>query len=143
MNEAKKASFAFKGYQVRQFSFQEPSDSKLDTFTIGFDPSGTYNPNTGLFQLNFKFKAFVKGETEQDVVTANVSADFQFSENLALNEIPPYFYKNSIAIVFPYLRSFVSTLTFQANVKPMILPVLNLSDLEEPLRQNTTSLAQL
>ncbi|MCZ8020416.1 MAG: hypothetical protein O9302_08785 [Cyclobacteriaceae bacterium] len=137
MNEVKKASFAFKGYQVKKFSFEEPSDSSIDSFTIGFDPSGIYDPKSGLFQVNFQFKAFIKGETEQNVVTAFLSADFQFMDNLALNEIPSYFYKNSIAIVFPYLRSFVSTLTFQANVKPMILPVLNLSDLEEPLRQNT------
>lgn len=39
----------------------------------------------------------------------------------SLDDIPEYFYANSIAILFPYIRVFVSTVTLQANIKPIVL----------------------
>ncbi|MBK7039827.1 MAG: protein-export chaperone SecB [Bacteroidetes bacterium] len=59
-----------------------------------------------------------------------------------LVEIPTFFYKNCIAIIFPYLRAFLSTLTLQANVKPLILPLMNLSGLEKPLIENTVLITE-
>lgn len=53
--------------------------------------------------------------------------------------MPSYFYRNSIAIVFPYIRAFISTVTLQANIPPIILPTMNLTSLEIPLKQNTTN----
>jgi len=39
--------------------------------------------------------------------------------------------------MFPYIRAFVSTLTLQANTKLLKLGLMNLSELEEPLKKNT------
>ena len=47
------------------------------------------------------------------------------------------FYKNSLAIIFPYIRAFISTLTLQSNAGLIILPTLNLTHLEKPFRENT------
>ncbi|MFL0684030.1 MAG: hypothetical protein ACJLTB_12540 [Algoriphagus aquaeductus] len=138
MSEVKKAAFSFKGYQVRSFSYAEPVNPKIDSLSIDFDPSGTFSKSTGIFEVKFNFKAFLTEKNNNyDVVTASLFTEFQFEANLNLGDIPPYFYRNSIAIVFPYLRAFISNLTLQANVKPIILPILNLTDLEEPLRKNT------
>lgn len=56
---------------------------------------------------------------------------------MELKDIPDFFYANSIAIIFPYIRAFVSTLTLQANIPPIVLPTLNLSQLRTILRDNT------
>ena len=53
-------------------------------------------------------------------------------------EIPDFFYPNSLAIIFPYIRAFVSTLTLQANVRPIVLPTVNLMGLTDMLRKETT-----
>jgi preprotein translocase subunit SecB len=141
MSEVKKASFSFKGYQVRSFSYAEPVNPKIDSLSIDFDPSGTFSKGSGIFEVKFNFKAFIKeGDQSQDVITAILYTAFQFEGKLGLSDVPSYFYRNSIAIVFPYLRAFISNLTLQANVKPIILPILNLSDLEEPLRKNTVEI---
>ena len=137
MSEVKKAAFTFEGYQVKKFTFEEPIDHKSDSFTLAFEPSGVYTESTGIFQLKFDFRTFIQGNLEQDVITAEVIGDFKFIDKVPFEEIPDYFYKNSIAIVFPYLRAFVSTLTFQANIKPIILPVMNLGGLEETFRKKT------
>jgi preprotein translocase subunit SecB len=39
--------------------------------------------------------------------------------------------KNSIAILFPYLRSLTTAVTAGANIEPLILPVMDLSGLSE------------
>jgi preprotein translocase subunit SecB len=35
--------------------------------------------------------------------------------------------KNGVAILYPYLRAFVSTLTIQAGIPPIVLPTVNLT----------------
>lgn len=41
-----------------------------------------------------------------------------FESARTLEDIPDYFYANSIAILFPYVRAFVSTVSLQANIPP-------------------------
>ena len=88
--------------------------------------------------LTFVFVAWENNKTQEDfAVKVKCNAEFQFNGAIGLDEIPAFFYPNSIAIVFPYVRAFVSTLTLQANVQPMLLPTINLSSLQETLRKNT------
>jgi preprotein translocase subunit SecB len=63
---------------------------------------------------------------------------FKFHHISTFEEIPSFFYRNAIAILFPYLRSFVSIVTTQANNPGVILPTLNLSSLEGDLRNATS-----
>lgn len=57
---------------------------------------------------------------------------------ITIADIPEYFYPNSLAIVFPYVRAFVSTITLQANVQPVVLPTINLMGITEELKEQTT-----
>ncbi|QJB42780.1 protein-export chaperone SecB [Chitinophaga oryzae] len=43
-----------------------------------------------------------------------------------------------MALVFPYLRAFITTLTSVANLNPLILPTYNLSNLGTQLKERTT-----
>ena len=61
-------------------------------------------------------------------------AEFVLSEEAITN----YFYANSIAIVFAYVRAFVSTLSLQANIgAPIVIPTLNLVALRDRLEKDT------
>lgn len=136
MNEqTKRAAFELENYKVLKFTFIDPS-SEQTKLAIQFNPKGEYNKKEGRFLLIFEFIAgFNDGK---DVfVNAVFQGTFKFADNTPLEDIPAYFYRNSIAIVFPYVRSFVTTLTAISNVKPLILPVLNLSGLEQPLKDAT------
>jgi preprotein translocase subunit SecB len=84
------------------------------------------------------FEVVVKcKETETDIVTVTCSASFTFNDINSIDDIPNYFYPNSIAIIFPYIRAFVSTISLQANVQPVILPTINLMGLTEVLKNKT------
>ena len=76
-------------------------------------------------------------DTEKAVFKINSTAIFKFSSAIQIEEIPSYFYRNAIAIVFPYIRAFISTLTLQANTRLLKLGLMNLSALEKPLKENT------
>lgn len=72
-----------------------------------------------------------------EVISVNCQAEFMFESARTLEDIPDYFYANSIAILFPYVRAFVSTVSLQANIPPIIIPTLNLSPLKDYLKANT------
>lgn len=137
MKEINKAAFFLEYYKVSKFSFVE-TNNESESLNVKFQPSGKYNAKEGKYVLSFNFSA-TYGEKETELINATMDAFFKFQQPIELNEIPDYFYRNSIAIVFPYLRAFISTLTSVANSKPLILPVMNLSSLEEPLKKNTVS----
>ena len=66
-----------------------------------------------------------------EVISVNCQAEFMFESARTLEDIPDYFYANSIAILFP------STVSLQANIPPIIIPTLNLSPLKDYLKANT------
>lgn len=140
----KKAAFKIKDYKFIEFHLKESfSEGEL---SVGFSPSGEYNETSGEFVLYLSFIAF-KEEDENIEITdimekeaplkVTLKTTFIFDSIIPYSEIPSFFYKNSIAIIFPYLRAFISTLTLQANMKPLILPLMNLTGLEQPLMENT------
>jgi preprotein translocase subunit SecB len=135
MNEAKKANFSFEKFQIINFTFNEPK-SQGEVLNIRFHPSGKYSQKEGKMDIYLDFEARDNNEGETPVITATMKAVFKFQSSLLYEEIPIFFFKNAIAIAFPYLRSFISTLSLQANIKPIVLPLMNLSELEKPLKEN-------
>lgn len=113
--------------------FNSRTSSKLD---ILFDPSGVFYEDENKFEINLKFSAKSE-DCDMSFVEVECISIFKFNSKIELDNIPTYFYKNSIAIIFPYLRAFISTVTLQANIPALLLPTLNLSSLEEPLREKT------
>lgn len=115
-------------------NFDVFDDSPL---SINIVPSGVYKQNLGLFVLSFNVKVSV-ADSSIDVVNVLCQAQFSFMDPIPASEIPDFFYPNSLAIIFPYIRAFVSTLTLQANVRPIVLPTVNLMGLTDMLRKETT-----
>jgi len=136
MLEAKNAAFSFDSFKVPKFSFDEGNQmgTKLK---LGFSPSGRYFSQTGEFELTFKFITHDVDDEDKVVFKLTALALFKFDSPISSEEIPNFFYVNAIAIMFPYIRAFVSTLTLQANTKLLKLGLMNLSELEEPLKKNT------
>lgn len=131
-----KASFSIKDYLFDQVEinleyFQE-GDLKVD-----FTPEGIYDNHKQIFELTFvvTIKNSLK---ELPFVKIRCKGFFTFENVNTFGEIPDFFYRNSIAILFPYIRAYISLVTTQANVPGIILPTYNLSGLENQLREHTT-----
>lgn len=131
------APFTFSKYQIEKFSFNKEHISK-DNISINIVPSGILISGENKFILTFNFIAYYESlGLDKSFVECVMCAEFIFASDVTdKDDIPAYFYTNSIAIVFPYLRSFISSLTIQANLKPIILPTMNLTSLSTPLRES-------
>lgn len=130
-----KATFKFDTYHFTKASidFEIPAGSEL---SISFKTKGVYTISSGRYELIFD--VIVKSvEVNKNVIEVTCIASFSFDNQLQIENIPDYFYPNSLAIVFPYVRAFVSTISLQANAHPIILPTVNLMGLTEQLKRNT------
>lgn len=130
------AKFSLVNYRFDQVTLNLDKLQPKTSFDIDFDPSGLFDNETKTFILTFVFSA-ANGNTSDEIIKVRCVAEFSFLEINGFSDIPAYFYNNSIAILFPYIRAFVSTITLQANIPPILLPTLNLSDLKERLIKNT------
>ena len=74
---------------------------------------------------------------ENPFIKIRCRGSFAFENVNSFEESPDFFYVNSIAILFPYIRAYISLVTTQANVPGIILPTYNLSGLKDQLRENT------
>jgi preprotein translocase subunit SecB len=130
-----KASFSITNYQFPKVIIDLEKHLNSD-LNVNFETNGVYDSANSSFDLFFTVKV---SNNEQSAAFVEVSCKgvFKFEEVNNFNEIPDFFYRNSIAILFPYLRAFVSMVTTQANVPGIILPTLNLSHLEHDLKNNT------
>ena len=128
-----KAIFRIDNYHFVEASlnFDIPENASLDIHIL---PSGVFFQSQSRYELNFIVNVMYE---EKQVVYVNCKAEFSFSEHTKFEEIPDFFYPNCLAIIFPYVRAFVSTITLQANIKPILLPTLNLMSLKEKLLSKT------
>ncbi len=133
----KKAAFSLETFVFNQV-FIDSDKYTGEKFQIDFNASGIYRKSDNKYELSLVFKALHdESQKENFFVRVNCKAIFDFNDDTKELGIPDYFYRNSIAIVYPFIRSFISSLTLQANVKLILLPTMNLSSLEAPLKENT------
>lgn len=130
-----KAAFKLYEYHFTKASldFNIPNDAEL---SISFNPSGVFHSKEARYDLMFDVTVGCN-ETNTEVIKISCEASFSFDNKISIAEIPEYFYPNCLAIVFPYVRAFISTVSLQANVQPVVLPTINLMGLTEELKEQT------
>lgn len=132
------ARFALVNYKFDKVTLNLEDLNPNTTFAIDFRPSGVFNNEKKTYELTFLFTAH-DSTSLKEIISIRCKALYSFKEVATINDIPSFFYNNAIAILFPYVRAFVSTVTLQANIHPLVLPTLNLSDLQEVLKANTSA----
>lgn len=137
MTQIPKAAFAFSDFRIKSFSFDEGIDPS-SPLKIDIDASGIYYQSEGKYSMDLFFTGTEDIDNGKIIAKANSIANFAFASNLPHTEIPEYFYQNAIAIFFPYLRAFLSTVSLQANTSLIILGTMNLTNLAPILKEKTS-----
>ncbi len=104
----------------RKDSFSDYSENDVD---IGFGKH--YDVDGNSLNVKLAVRACLKEHFDLNVV---VSAKFSVSGE---GTKPDMFVKNAIAIMFPYIRSEITLLTSQPNLKPIMIPPVNINSLIE------------
>lgn len=129
-----KAHLQFLGYKVRN-SYIKLEDGVSKEFEIGFDPKAVINKKTNLFILFLN--VFISDSNKKLEIRIDVEGCFKFKDRED-ERIEEFLYLNAPAILFPYIRSYVNTISILSGHQAIILPTLNLSGLREKLKDNTT-----
>ncbi|MGB9748141.1 MAG: protein-export chaperone SecB [Bacteroidales bacterium] len=133
--QASKAKFQFLGYRIRKTSFEIKSEDSSNTLNIRFNPSGIIKRDLSCYQL--KLDVFLEDENRCMNMEISAIADFRFELGIDKEQLNQYFYINAPAILFPYIRAYIATLSVLAGTKIINLPTYNLSALGDELRKNT------
>ena len=118
------AAFSLKNYSFSKVNIDYNNKSNTPDISIDIKPSGVFDNNNSQYILTFIFSAKTKDDKPFIVITCD--SLFTLKNVNKLEDIPSFFYKNSI-----------STVTLQANREPMVLPTMNLSALESTLKDHT------
>jgi preprotein translocase subunit SecB len=131
----KTADFRLNGYRVIKSNIELKGNELYDTeFSVNIKPSGI--KHNEFFHL--KLEVSVKDKKEIYSVFLLMVGDFEFNANIDIEDIPDYFLTNAPAILFPYVRAYISSLTSISGITTVIIPTLNLTFLKEELSKNIT-----
>jgi preprotein translocase subunit SecB len=135
--ETSQSAFKFLRHRIVRSLIEVKDENKeAREFRIECAPSGIINNKTSEFLLNFKVKIIDK--TNNVNIEVDTEAIFKFTHDSAQGELDNFFYINSSAILFPYIRAYIATLTTLSG-ESIVPPTLNLTNLGDELRKNTTT----
>lgn len=133
-----KSEFQFDGYLIKK------SIISIDADDVGnLDLSISFNPSAVLDKAKSTFKLLLEVAISDidKKLTINISSEgFFIYKNINEDGLNNFLYLNAPAILFPYIRAYISSLTTLSGISSVILPTLNLSSLKEDLEKNITIL---
>lgn len=121
------AKFRFYGYKVTDSHIHIDTDKQVsDRCDV------TFEKTVGIKEAEHKMRLqlVAKIESENKAMSVEVKAEgyFEFEKDLSDAEKEIFFNTSAPAILFPYVRAYISTLTGLSGIAPIILPTLNLSN---------------
>lgn len=130
------SKFQFKGFNIIRSLIERNENKASQKINLGFAPKGFINKNDSNFQLQLGVR--IEDENKSFKIEIDAIANYVFENKESLNNLSKFFYVNAPALLFPYIRAYISTLTNLSGFEPINLPTLNMTRLGEDLRKNTT-----
>ncbi len=130
------SKFQFKGFKIIRSLIERNENKPSKKISLGFAPKGFINKRDSSFQLHIGVK--IEDENKSFMIDINAIANYSFENKEGLDNLGKFFYMNAPALLFPYLRAYISTVTNLSGFEPINLPTLNMSGLGEDLKKNTT-----
>lgn len=119
----------FRDYKVKRVIFKINENYEGKSVDLDFRMGSRYrflNDNMNEFLTELNVEIFSNAEEKNYPFTMNLVVEGFFKVNSNdENIIKDMVTKNSISILFPYVRSLVSTYTSNSNVNTLILPPIN------------------
>lgn len=130
------SKFQFKGFKIIRTLIERNDNEPSKKISLGFSPKGFINKKESNFQLHLDVK--IEDENKSFNIEVIAVANYSFKNIEGLNKLDSYFFVNAPALLFPYIRAYISTLTNLSGFEPINLPTLNMSGLGDDLKNNTS-----
>lgn len=136
-NLLKKSSLKFIDFIIADLTIErDPNYSLNGEIDLSINPSGIYNKLENTYQLSLVIE--VSDDKKGFKILAKAIGFFEIKPGEDENNLSNYFYTNAPAIMFPYIRSYISAITALSNLETVNLPIMNLSLLKTSLKENTS-----
>ena len=130
------SKFQFKGFNIVRSFIERNEKEASKKINLEFAPKGYINKADSNFQLHLGVN--IEDENKTFKIEIDAVANYVFENKEGLENLSKFFYVNAPALLFPYIRAYISTLTNLSGFEPINLPTLNMTRLGEDLRKNTT-----
>ena len=124
----KVASFRLKEYKINKASIEFDPDKPLSKMSIEIERKGDIEENN-IYRINMYIG--VSDETNNFKISANMVALFEFDSEISEENKTSFVNSNAPAILFPYFRAYISTLTSLSGMQPVILQTINFARMLE------------
>lgn len=125
------AQFSLQGIQVIEGHFVQ-AETYANDFKIHAEASGVVNQTNRTFQLHLHVRVY--DEQERFEARVHQVGNFVFDQDLTEQTLTNYFVLNAPALLFPFVRSYIASLTALSGYATILLPALNLQSLGKSLR---------
>lgn len=120
------AQFRFKGYKILESSINISEGNDISkNFQVDFEQTSGVDLEQGKYKHTLITKIFNDNGT-MDIKVKAIGM-FEFEQEIPKEHLQNFFKKNAPAILFPYVRAYISALTSLSGIPSVILPTLNLS----------------
>jgi len=116
------ARFRFLGYKILDSHIQVAPDKE-----IGKQFDQTTGVNEGDLKMRLVLSAKIVDTNNAMHIEVKSEGYFEFEKDITDDERKVFFNTSAPAILFPYIRAYISALTSLSGINPVILPTLNLS----------------
>lgn len=125
--------FQFDNFIIQKSVFELVQKEDVGELSVGFKSEGKLDFDKGRF--NLELGIFISDSSDSLKIEIDSIGYFNF-ENLDRDSLSNFLFINAPAILFPYLRAYISSLTTLSGIRPIVLPTLNLTSLKEDLESN-------
>lgn len=134
MNKGIQAEFRFDSYLISKslIEIKDRSERVDKDLSVSFSPSGVVSKD----MLNVELDVNLTNENKSLLVNLSMNGIFVFKEDLKIDILNGAFCSNAIAIMFPYIRAYISTLASLSGIGSLMLPTLALTNLGDVLKDN-------
>ena len=129
--ETKISPFKFDGYLIKHSEINISEEiPDAEALKIEISPKGIKNGKEFTLILHIA----ITNDSESIRIEMEVYSYFSFKDEV--DKVDNYFTTNAPALVFPYIRGYISLLTSISGSGTITLPTLNLMSLGEELKSN-------
>jgi Preprotein translocase subunit SecB len=132
MDKQVKAAIKFIGYKVSKVIFEINENFGIQDDAVEmnyeFDINVAFDKEEQMAVVGLK--CIINREYEKSnkpfFINLELQGLFYYDSNLEDSQLQGLLNTNAVAIVFPYLRSLISTITVNCGIPPVIIPTMNL-----------------
>lgn len=123
---SEQTKFKFKGYRITKSDMRIAPGGKIDK-KLNVTFSGIRdNVRDSVYALDLG--VLIANEEKSIQFEIEMRGFFEFSNELTEQKKGAFFTGSAPAIMFPYLRAYISTVTSLSGIEPIILPTINFTE---------------